>query len=253
MALASVPFGPGDKMAADLFAMLEGASRVLRAAGAVLMGGHSAEAAELALGFAVNGFARPDRLLRKSGLRVGDALVLTRPIGTGVLFAAEMRGRAKARWIEAALAQMVMSAAAASACLIEHNATGCTDVTGFGLAGHLVEMAEGSGVGIVLNVGSVPMLDGALELASQGLKSSLQGDNRRVAEKIVVSEDFAAKPQFAMLFDPQTAGGLLAGITADRAAECIAGLHRIGHVHAAIIGRVIKAAPGRKRIECNEF
>ena len=253
LALATVPFGPAAKMEADLFAMLDGAAGVLRQAGATLIGGHSAEGAELALGFSVNGLADPDRLLRKSGLAVGDALVLTRPLGTGVLFAADMRRRAKARWIEAALVQMTISAASAARCLIAHGARGSTDVTGFGLAGHLLEMAEASGVNLLLDVNSIPLLDGALELAGQGLASSLHADNRIAAARISASDSLAAAPLFALLFDPQTAGGLLAGIAAGEAEACVAELHRAGHRQAAIIGRVIKARPGRLRIECNGF
>lgn len=253
LALATVPFAPAARMEADLFAMLDGALSVLREAGAALIGGHSAEGLELALGFSVNGLAAPHRLLRKSGLRVGDALILTRPIGTGVLFAAEMRLRARARWIDACLQQMTTPAASAAACLVAHGASGCTDVTGFGLAGHLMEMAQASGMDIRLDLEAVPILDGAIELTAQGLASSLQADNRKIATGISASADCAATPRFRLLFDPQTAGGLLAGIAAADAETCLAELHRAGHHQAAIIGGVIGRSLNASRIECNEF
>src|SRR5437667_5729783 len=116
--------------------MVKGGSEVLEAAGAVLVGGHSAEGAELALGFAVTGRARPGRLLRKGGLRPGDRLILTKPLGTGVILAAEMRGLAGARVVSGAIDAMLQPAADAAACLAANGATACTDVTGFGLLGH---------------------------------------------------------------------------------------------------------------------
>src|SRR6266481_2946229 len=145
LAIATVPSARPPIVEHDLFHMMKGGSEALAAAGAVLVGGHSAEGAELALGFAVTGRTRPGRLMRKGGLRPGDRLLLTKPIGTGVILAAEMRGRAAARNVEAAIAAMLQPAAAASACLAGHGATACTDVTGFGLLGHLVEMLTASG------------------------------------------------------------------------------------------------------------
>ncbi len=253
LALATVPFAPAAKMEADLFAMLDGANSVLRQAGACLIGGHSAEGPELGLGFSVNGLAERHRLLRKSGLRPGDALILTRPIGTGVLFAAEMRLRARARWIDDCLDQMTTPAAPAAACLIGHGATGCTDVTGFGLAGHLLEMAQASYVDVRLDLAAVPILDGALELAGQGLTSSLQADNRHAATRMSASASCAAAPQFELLFDPQTAGGLLAGVVAEDAHACVAKLHRAGHPQAAIIGIVTSHTAGAAHLQCHGF
>src|SRR5947207_4002457 len=163
--------------------MLKGGTEVLEEAGAVLVGGHSAEGAELALGFAVTGRTRPGRLLRKGGLNPGDRLLLTKPLGTGVILAAEMRGLAAARDVSAAIEAMLQPAAAASACLAAYGATACTDVTGFGLLGHLLEMLAASGaadsnVGASLDPEAIPALDGALPLLAGGLTSSLHGANR---------------------------------------------------------------------------
>ena len=143
LAIATLPPARPAITEYDLFHMLKGGTEVLEAAGASLVGGHTAEGAEMALGFAVTGRTRPGRLLRKGGLRPGDRLILTKPLGTGVILAAEMRGRVRARIVEGAIEAMLQPAAAASAVLAVHGATACTDVTGFGLLGHLLEMLDG--------------------------------------------------------------------------------------------------------------
>src|SRR3989304_6151741 len=153
--------GQKRKMEEQLFQLMAGAVRVLNEAGVALVGGHTGEALELALGFAVGGLARPDQLLRKEGLRPGDRLVLTKAIGTGTLFAAEMRGKAKGRWIESAIASMLQSNAHAVAVLRAHGVSACTDVTGFGLLGHLLEMTKASRVVAELDLNTVPLLPGA--------------------------------------------------------------------------------------------
>src|SRR6185437_7468874 len=177
LAIAALPYVPGGKMGRDLAAMMQGAASVLEADGCALVGGHTAEAAEPALGFAVTGLADPRRILRKSGLRPGDALVLTKPLGTGILLAGNMRGLAKARWLAAALDQMRRSNADAARILLAHGARACTDVTGFGLAGHLREMLDASGVAARLSLAALPALPGALELAARGIESTLAPDN----------------------------------------------------------------------------
>ena len=146
LAIATLPPARPPIVEHDLFHMLRGGLDVLEPAGAVLIGGHSAEGAELALGFAVTGRPRPGKLLRKAGLRAGDRLILTKPLGTGVILAAAARGLIASRLVEAAIATMVQSAASAAACLLAYRATACTDVTGFGLLGHLLEMLRASGV-----------------------------------------------------------------------------------------------------------
>ena len=239
LAIATVPYGIEAKVEDTLRALMQGALATLSEAGCALVGGHTGEGAELALGFAVTGLADPARILRKGGIRPGDALLLTRPIGTGALFAADMRGRAKGRWIDAALAQMARSGRAAAAILLEHGATACTDVTGFGLLGHLVEMTRASNVDVELRLDHVKHLDGALDCAAAGIFSSLQPQNVRLRRAVRDGERFAADPRYALLFDPQTAGGLLASVPAERAEACLAALHAAGETDAAIIGRAL--------------
>jgi selenide,water dikinase len=246
LAIATVPAARPPIVEHDLFHMMKGGSEALAAAGAVLVGGHSAEGAELGLGFAVTGRIRPNRLLRKGGLRPGDRLVLTKPLGTGVILAAEMRRLAPARVVSAVIAAMLQPAADASACLAAYGATACTDVTGFGLLGHLLEMLAASKADARLDPDRIPALDGALSLLHQGLTSSLHAGNS--AALAALTGEAANDPALAaLLIDPQTAGGLLAGVPAERAADCLAELHRLGY-RAAEIGVVAPASGDKPRV-----
>ncbi len=231
LAVAAVPYAPARKMRAELADMLKGATGVLAADGCSLVGGHSAEAAEPALGFAVTGLADPNTLLRKAGLQPGDALVLTKPLGTGIVLAGHMRGLAHAAWLQAAIVSMRSSNAVASHLFRECGATACTDITGFGLAGHLMEMLQASSVGAVLWTDAVPALPGALELAAQGVESTLAPQNRRVLSGA------ATGAITAVLFDPQTSGGLLAGVPTNNAEACMAAM-RQHRVPATVVGMV---------------
>jgi selenide,water dikinase len=238
LAIATVPYGRERVVEEALYELLAGALRTLEPTGAVLVGGHSSEGAELAFGLTVNGLVDPDRAWRKGGLRPGDALVLTKPIGTGTLFAADMRRQAKGRWIDGALASMVLSSQAAAECLRRHGASACTDVTGFGLLGHLVEMTRASGVDATLRLAAVPLLEGAAETVAAGILSSLQPQNLRLRRAVRDPERVVGHPRYPLLFDPQTAGGLLAGVPADRASACVDELRALGYPAAAIIGTV---------------
>jgi selenide, water dikinase len=219
--------------------MLKGGTEVLEAAGAVLIGGHSAEAVEPALGFAVTGRTRPGVVMRKGGLLPGDRLILTKPLGTGVILAAEMRGRARARMVTGAIETMLQSGAAASTIFAAHGAAACTDVTGFGLLGHLLEMLLASAADARLDPDGIPALDGALELIADGIASSLHAGNRSALAALADADP--AAPLAALLIDPQTAGGLLAGIPAERAGSCLAALQNAGY-RAAEIGVVDRRA-----------
>ncbi|MCU0767192.1 MAG: selenide, water dikinase SelD [Gammaproteobacteria bacterium] len=238
LAIATVPYGRERVVEESLYELLAGALATLEPTGAVLAGGHSSEGAELAFGLVVNGLVDPDATWRKGGLRPGDALVLTKPIGTGTLFAADMRHRAKGRWVDAAIASMVLSSQAAAKCLRRHGATACTDVTGFGLLGHLVEMTRASDVDASLWIEAVPLLDGAAETVALGILSSLQPQNLRLRRGVRDPETVGRHPRYPLLFDPQTAGGLLAGVPAAAAASCVAELRSLGYVAAAVIGAV---------------
>lgn len=239
LAVASVPYGPGSKMRADLSAMLLGATEVLNADGCALVGGHSGEAPETALGFAVTGLVDPGAILRKSGLRPGDVLILTKPLGTGIILAAHMRGLARAAWLRAAMASMRVSNAAAARVLLAHGATACTDVTGFGLGGHLTEMLDASAMAARLWPDAIPLLPGVRHLAAEGVRSTLAPENLRMLPPALVGLEWLA--------DPQTSGGLLAGVPEQWASSCLEHLQAVG-LTAAAIGIVDAARDGTDRI-----
>ena len=237
-AVATVPYGIESKVEDTVFQMMSGAVEVLNEAGCALVGGHTGEGKELALGFAVNGLIDPDKVMSKGGLRAGDVLLLTKPIGTGTLFAAHARLEAKGRWIDAALASMVQSNKPAADCLVRYGARACTDVTGFGLLGHLVEMTRPSGVDAELDLTAIPILPGAEETVAAGILSSLQPANVRLRRGIRNQADWVNHPRYPLIFDPQTAGGLLASVPEAVAEACVRELKALGYPHTAIIGRV---------------
>jgi len=240
-AIVTVPAGLEAKVEDTLFQMMSGAIEVLNDANCALVGGHTGEGRELALGFAVNGLIDDDirAVLRKGGMRPGDVLVLTKPIGTGTLFAAHPLLKARGRWIDAALASMCQSNRLAAQCLREHGATACTDLTGFGLLGHLVEMTKPSGVDAELDLAALPILEGAEETSAAGILSSLQPANVRLRRALRNQQQALHHPRYALIFDPQTAGGLLASVPQARAEPCLKALRALGYAQAAVIGRVL--------------
>jgi selenide,water dikinase len=237
-AIATVPPGLERKVEDTLYQLMAGAMAVLNDANCALVGGHTGEGTELALGFGVNGLIDEEMVLRKGGMRPGDVLIITKPLGTGTLFAAYPRLEAKGRWIDAALASMCQSNRLAAQCLREHGASACTDITGFGLLGHLVEMTRPSGVDAEIELSALPLLEGAEETVAKGVLSSLQPANVRLRRALRNQSAMANHPRYPLLFDPQTAGGLLASVPADRSEACLAALHALGYARASVIGRV---------------
>jgi selenide,water dikinase len=260
-AIAVVPPGLDRQTQSLLSQLMAGAVQVLNAAGCALVGGHSGEGPELSLGFAINGLVdldaqgQPVQLLTKTGARVGEAFILTRPLGTGTLFAAHALGRARGRWVEAALDSMAQSSREAARTLVQHGARACTDVTGFGLIGHLVEMLQTERLGAQLDMACLPLLDGALASMDSGIFSSLHGSNAQQGAAIAGwPVDAQGSPvqvsdrRRAVLFDPQTAGGLLASVPWEQAQACLQALRAQGYGHSALIGRVCEAADFRAPI-----
>jgi selenide, water dikinase len=248
LAIATLPYGPDAKLESDLLQLLTGATETLAEAGAVLVGGHTGEGLELAFGLAVNGAATPDQLWRKSGLRAGDCLVLTKPLGTGAIFAADMRAKARGDWVDAALATMQRSSRTAAEAFRRHGARACTDVTGFGLVGHMLEMLRASAVDAEITLDTVPALDGALDLLRRGIASSLAPQNLALSAAVDIGAAPASDPRIALLYDPQTAGGLLGGLPPESVDACLAELRSNGAAQAACIGRVTGPANGTPRI-----
>ena len=232
--------GP-DLQARMLAEVMEEATAVFTKAGADVVGGHSTEGAELTIGFTVTGTAT--RPVQKGGAKPGDALILTKPIGSGTILAAEMAmAEAPGMLLGEAWASCItlMSRAQGSAAsLLAPHAHAMTDVTGFGLAGHLLEMLDASATAATIQLSQVPLMPGALELSEAGHGSSLLPANAAATSwRMTAPPD----PRVALLNDPQTAGGLLAAVPGDMAKALLAALHLKGH-QAAIIGEVTEGAP----------
>ena len=208
--------------------VMEAASEVFASEGAVIAGGHSTVGAEFSLGFSLTGLAKTSPLTL-AGAKAGDGLLLTRPIGSGVLLAGEMEGKADGNWIAALLDTLTCSQGDAARVLAD-KAHAMTDVTGFGLAGHLSRMAEASELTAQVTLSNLPVFEGAEDLAEAGLRSSLWAANRS-AHPV----DVPANARGDLLFDPQTAGGLLAAVPADDAEGLLADVRALGH-RAALIG-----------------
>ena len=240
LAVVTVPFAKPAIIKTLLQQLLAGAIKQLNIDGVELVGGHTSEGVELSLGFSVNGIVDKVELLTKSGLSDDHALVLTKAIGTGALFAADMQHRAKGLWINQALTMMQQSNFRAMQILRNNRVTACTDVTGFGLAGHLSEMVRASGCGVILDLDQIPALDGALEVINEmGITSTLH-DGNRAATRTLTTPLIAmgSHRKYQLLFDPQTSGGMLASVPVDSAETCVTQLVEAGYKSAVIIGMV---------------
>jgi selenide, water dikinase len=217
--------------------IMRGGLHVLTEHGVALVGGHSVDNQQIMFGYAVTGVIDPSRVVTNRGARPGDALLLTKPIGTGVVSTGIKFGKASEEVTRASLETMLLSGREAARLMVEARAHAATDVTGFALLGHAWEMARASGVTLEIDSASVPLIPGARELAAAGLLTSGDKSNRRyVGEDVTLGEGVG--PELAsLLFDPQTAGGLLIAVARERADELLAAL-RERYPDAALIGRV---------------
>jgi len=229
--------------------MLQGGVDKLREAGVALLGGHSIKDREIKFGFAVTGVVDPRKMTVNSKARPGDLLVLTKPIGTGTLSFARQIGRAPAAGLaEAELSMRALNRAAAEA-MTAAGVTAATDITGFGLAGHLGEMAAQSGVEIEIYGAAIPVFSGVLGLIRAGVISGAVERNREYAAAFVGRDRSAGEDLETLLYDPQTSGGLLIAVRAAKAPALLAALRRKGVTGAAVVGRVVrKAAKPRLRL-----
>ncbi len=233
---------PEGKAPTDVFAaILRGALDTLHEAGGALLGGHSVSDDELKFGMAVIGRVDPGRILTNAGARPGQALVLTKPLGSGALLNGYRAGKLDDEALDPLLTSMERLNDTAARLALEHEATGCTDITGFGLAGHALEVARASGVGIRLQADSLPVYDGFYEMVAAGVSTAGTRKNRQATAELVSVAD--VKPEYEeLLFDPQTSGGLLICTPRERAASLLEGLQATGHV-AAIVGEVVDGRP----------
>jgi selenide,water dikinase len=248
LAIATIPYATPAKVEETLYQLLSGAVKVLNQAQVSLIGGHTNEGAELGFGLSCNGLVRPQQLLRQVGMQPGQMLILTKALGTGTLFAADMRRQAKGSWIDNAVKSMLLSNQKAAACFLTHRATACTDVTGFGLLGHLMEMVQASGVAVQLNLEAIPVLAGARETLQKGIFSSLHAENLRACSYIANLQQWEDHPNYPLLFDPQTAGGLLASVPREQVNSCLAALKTLGYDASVAIAKVTEQIKDQKPV-----
>ena len=242
LAIATIPYANNNNQEETLYQLLSGAILALADAKTFLVGGHTTEGPELSLGFACNGWIDPEQTWKKSGLQLGQALILTKALGTGTLFAADSQLKAKGRQIEAAVQSMLQSNRLAAECLKQHGATACTDITGFGLAGHLLEMVQASQVEVSLDLGAIAFLSGAAHSLANNIVSSLHQRNlERALPAIQARHTPTHSPDFQILFDPQTSGGLLASIPVEEIDSCLEALHQLGYSSSQCIGTVTRS------------
>ena len=230
---------PENKIPSDVLGeIIRGGADVARAAGVSILGGHTVNDPEVKYGLAVIGMIDPRRIVRNAGARAGDVLILTKAIGTGVLATALKQKALSSERTRALVASMTHLNREASEIMLSHEPHACTDITGYGLIGHANEMAEGSGLTIVLRAASVPVLDGAREAAQQGhLTGGGKATRRFMHDKARIASAID-ETTTSLLFDPQTSGGLLIAVAPENASALLAELKR-NHPHAAIVGECV--------------
>ncbi len=245
LALVTVPDRDPARAEQTLHQVLAGVRAALDPLGISLVGGHTTVGGELFVGLAVLGrLAAGEPPLALGPARPGEDLVLTKPLGTGVVLAADMRGLARGAWLEEAFHAMLRPNAEAARVARACGAGGATDVSGFGLAGHLGELARASGLVAELRLSALPALAGARELLARGVRSTFHAQNARSRAALALDAAAERDPAVELLFDPQTSGGLLFGVPAERSAEAVRSLHEAGDARAAVIGRLRAARPG---------
>ena len=240
LSIAAFPEDLPRDVLTEIFA---GASSKVREAGGTLAGGHTIRDAEPKYGLAVIGAAHPDKLLRKGGARPGDLLILTKRLGTGVLVSGSRQGRTSAADLATAIDGMRRLNRAASVALVETGIRAATDVTGFGLLGHGLEMARASGTRFVVDAAALPALPGALDVATAGVETGGAAHNRRFVADALELGPGVTPDRVVLAHDPQTSGGLLAAVPPALAGDLEAALDAAGVDHWRI-GRVESGEPG---------
>lgn len=225
--------------------ILKGGLERMREAGVVLVGGHSVDDKELKYGLSVTGTIHPERLVTNAGAKAGDRLILTKPLGTGIIGTALKGGIAEEETITKVTKYMITLNNKASELMQEIGVNACTDITGFGLIGHACEMIQGSEVGMMIHAASVPIFTEAKEFAKMGLVPAGTYRNKEFRSNMVESAGDIPEHIHDILFDPQTSGGLLISVSAMKAELLLTRLHDAGVPEATIIGEVVRQPIGR--------
>ena len=231
---------PSDKLEPEILEkILSGALERVHQAGAVLLGGHSIEDEEPKFGLAVTGLVHPDLVWRNNGARPGDRLILTKPLGSGVLFNANLKGWVSRKALDTCIEILAELNDKSAEAMKGFNVHAVTDITGFGLAGHCLEMAQGSGVTIEVEFENLPFMQEAREMYERGISTRANGSNRRMVEAHVSFPESRSPNDQEILLDPQTSGGLLASVPEEEAEALLNQLHQSGITHASLMGRVL--------------
>ena len=228
---------PKGKMDIEILGeILKGGADKVRESGAVVIGGHSIIDEELKFGMAVTGVIHPDKIFRNVGVQEGDALILTKPLGTGIITTALKKGKASEESLNEAVQSMTTLNAAASSVARKHPVHACSDVTGFGILGHSLEMASGSGVTLVIESAKLPLLRSAPRLAEKGyITGGCKRNQEYLHDKMAIDKTIR-EGLVQVALDPQTSGGLLLAVAKRHAAKLIDDLHAAGVPHAAEVG-----------------
>jgi selenide,water dikinase len=228
------------------FAILQeimlGGLEVLTRNNVALLGGHSVDNSQIMFGYAITGTIDPRNVVTNTGARVGDVLILTKPLGTGVISTAIKFAKALPQVVANSVATMLLPGERAAAAMRDFHVKGATDITGFALLGHALELAQGSQVTIEIDSASVPLLEGALQLARDGYITGADKTNREYVDSDISMNEQISPELRNLLYDPQTAGGMLISIAADRAEPLLASLQS-AYAQVARIGRVIEKGP----------
>ncbi len=229
---------PSNDLDEDILSQtLKGGLDKIHESGAVLVGGHSVDDQEFKYGLSVTGIVHPDKVLVNAAARTGDAIILTKPVGTGIMSTAIKAKLATTEDIKESVGVMSMLNKAAAKVMSQFSVSACTDVTGFGLAGHLMEMAKGSKKSITLDSKKVPLLKNVLEFASMGLVPAGAHKNRKFFEELIHVETSVDRSLVDLMFDPQTSGGLLITLNKKDAEKCVEKMKTNG-LKAWIIGEI---------------
>jgi selenide,water dikinase len=225
--------------------IIQGGIDKMKEADVVLIGGHSIEDDEIKFGFSVTGLVHPDRVITKKDIRAGDKLLLTKPLGTGIINTAIKGGLASPEAVEAVTRMMTALNRAASDVMRKYPVHACTDITGFGLLGHLAEMVDDSGLALELKAERIPLIPRTLEYAGMGMVPGGAYNNMAFRRDMVVMSDSVDELVRIVLYDPQTSGGLLICVENEKADELLADLKENGIFEAACIGEVTTGPAGK--------
>jgi len=224
--------------------IIRGGMDVLKEAGTILLGGHSINDEEIKFGFAVTGLVKESNITTNAGAKPGDVLVLTKPLGTGIVSLANQIGKASPEAIAAVAKSMTTLNRTAAEIMVKHGAKACTDITGFGLLGHLAQVVAESKVTVEIKSEDMPLFPGVLEYAEKGMFSGANERNAEYSSSRTTFEDGVSEAMKAVLFDAQTSGGLLIAVPKKKAEKMIAELRRRGVASATVVGAVVKKSDG---------